>query len=320
MQAWEWALELRTELREFWLSDVGQRFGQGWSAYRSPLAQTYKTEPVHVIESMKLAIASPFYVTDEMTDLLIHAAETFPPTEFQATDLPLDAGFVLFAKPIPTIDVHHKPVPWRAFSWGLAGRTDDPSVTAGVHIAIYDHREEREGGAYWDEELMARVPQSSTLMLTHETPWAFGHSVGAKWTPGTLGNEGVEISEEAIDSALKMLNTIHAFWLLCWQRIGVPMNMQAGRQVRRRAQRTDPSNRPIPDVRVITLRRPKLKPTDEHRGGGVEYSHRFYVNGHWRRQWYPSEQRHKPKWIHGYVKGPEDRPFRGKDVTFLWRR
>src|SRR4030095_5715783 len=102
MQAWEWALELRTELEEFWRSPVGQRFGQGWSNVR------VRTDmpPIQAIELWKLPIANPFFVTEEMTDLLIHAAATFPETEFRPMDLPLEAGFVYFAKPIPTIDIH----------------------------------------------------------------------------------------------------------------------------------------------------------------------------------------------------------------------
>lgn len=96
---------------------------------------------------------------------------------------------------------------------------------------------------------------------------------------------------------------------------------KATRPVRKRAMSAMP-DRPIPDVRVITLRR--YREDSDHEvdpeARGREYSHRFIVNAFWRRQWYPSEQRHKPKWIAPYVKGPKNKPLIIKDTAYLWRR
>lgn len=48
------------------------------------------------------------------------------------------------------------------------------------------------------------------------------------------------------------------------------------------------------------------------------YSTRWVVRGHWRRHWYPSEQRHHPKWISTYIAGPEGAPITPSDkVTVL---
>ncbi|WP_143542785.1 hypothetical protein [Rhodococcus qingshengii] len=48
------------------------------------------------------------------------------------------------------------------------------------------------------------------------------------------------------------------------------------------------------------------------------YSHRWTVRGHWKRQWYPSEQRHHPIWISTYIAGPEGAPIKTSDkVTLL---
>jgi hypothetical protein len=317
MQAWEWALELRNELEEFWLSPVGQRFGRGWTNVR--IQRDQNMPPIQQIEAIKLPIAAPFYVTTEMTDLLIHAAETFPETEFRPEDLPLEAGFVYFAKPIPTIDIHLKPVPWRAFSWGTAYDDDGPW---GVHLAIYDHRDERSVGAYApDEEDIGLHDIMPTLGLNHETTWRFGKTMkNAEWGPGTIYNQDTPIPKEAQESGTQMMQTIHAFWLLCWQKIAVPQAQTASRGVRRRTERAFPG-RPIPEVRVVTLRRPKERPEGmPDRPGGREYSHRWWVNGFWRRQWYSSEGRHKPKYIEAHVRGPKDKPLVVKETTYLWRR
>jgi hypothetical protein len=52
--------------------------------------------------------------------------------------------------------------------------------------------------------------------------------------------------------------------------------------------------------------------------GSRNYSHQWIVRGHWRRQWYRSQQRHVPIWITEHVAGPDDKPFKASDkVTIL---
>lgn len=48
----------------------------------------------------------------------------------------------------------------------------------------------------------------------------------------------------------------------------------------------------------------------------VEWSHRWMVRPHWRKQWYPSLQQHKLKYIHPYIKGPEDKELVLKPIFF----
>lgn len=64
-------------------------------------------------------------------------------------------------------------------------------------------------------------------------------------------------------------------------------------------------------ITYLSLRR--SHGTTPRAGGGREYQHRWVVRGHWRRQWYPSEGRHKPKWIMDYIAGPEDAPLLLRD-------
>lgn len=42
----------------------------------------------------------------------------------------------------------------------------------------------------------------------------------------------------------------------------------------------------------------------------VDWSCQWIVRGHWRNQWYPSEGRHKQRYVPPYVKGPPDKPLR----------
>jgi len=321
MQAWEYALELRTELEEWWLSERGRSFGKRWH-YARTASSSLAQQPITVdeVELRKLPVAAPFFVTDEMVDLLEHAAATFPNTPLHPVDLPLDTGFVLLGRSVNVLDMHMNPLPVRAFTWGLTTGTN-PSEANGVHFSVYAHQSddaEREAA----NKAVGMKDFFPTLSLLHDAAWKFGteYASAEGWTPGTVWNQGKEIPLESIQSAIHMMKTIHTFWMLSQQRIGESGSRYASRPVRRRIERSFP-NRPIPEVRVITLRRRRL-PThaDEEVGTGREYSHRWWVNSHWRRQWYPSENRHKPKFIEGYVKGPEDKPFQRKDTAYVWRR
>jgi len=321
MQAWEYALELRTELEEWWASPRGRSFGARWHHIRAADTKLKRAAmDMAEIELRKLPVAAPFFVTDEMVDLLEHAAETFPNTPLLAVDLPIDCGFVLLGRSISVIDTHRKPLPVRAFTWGLAAGAN-PAEATGVHFAVYAHktddleRAEADKAAGMDDFF-------PTLSLLHDSGWSFGmeYATAEGWTPGTVFTQGMEIPVESIQSAIHMMKVIHTFWMLSQQRIGDSTPQRASRGLRRRMERSFP-NRPIPEVRVITLRRRRPpRHGDEHVGGGREYTHRWWVNGFWRRQWYPSESRHKPKYIEGHIRGPEDKPFQQKDTAYIWRR
>lgn len=317
MQAWEMALELREETRKFWESEVGQRFSQHWSDSRAVHSSVRRSQEVGMSERIKLSVAAPFYVTKEMVDLVEHAAKTFPVTPLHQSDLMVDTGFVVFGRSIPTIDLQLKPLPWRAFAWGLAQDARTLENAVGIHLTVYAHKDDDPQRAAED----FGMDYFTTLSLTHETGWTFGTDYTGRenWKPGMAHNEDIEIPDEALESGQHMMKVMHSFFLLSQQRIGQTDSMQVSRGTRRRYQRD--TNRPIPDVRVVTLRRRRQRiEAGEHMGGGREYSHRWWVNGHWRRQWYESEGRHKPKFIEGYVKGPDHLPFQPKDTTYLWRR
>lgn len=84
-----------------------------------------------------------------------------------------------------------------------------------------------------------------------------------------------------------------------------------GRSDRRRLAK---SGREEPLVHVARLRsaaRQAVKSEEQSRLSNRAYAHRWWVSGHFRAQWYPSLQAHRVVWIAPYVKGPEDKPFKG---------
>jgi len=66
---------------------------------------------------------------------------------------------------------------------------------------------------------------------------------------------------------------------------------------------------PLPDVSVIDLRRPTTEGAGEPTGRRYD-RHRWWVTGHVRQQWYPSEKAHRLIYVQPHLKGPPDAPLK----------
>lgn len=68
---------------------------------------------------------------------------------------------------------------------------------------------------------------------------------------------------------------------------------------------------------VVRLRRATVQASAIDRIGHepVEWSCRWLVRGHWRKQYFPSRGTNVPVWIHPHIKGPEDKPMRTPKPT-----
>lgn len=105
-----------------------------------------------------------------------------------------------------------------------------------------------------------------------------------------------------------------ALWRLMQQRLTSVTEEEAPRQIRRQLERR---NRPTRRVTVVTLRHAPTPPGEER---DVQWSHRWLVRGHWRKQPYKDpdtgETFHRYIYIHGYVKGPEGAPLLIRDKVY----
>jgi hypothetical protein len=64
-------------------------------------------------------------------------------------------------------------------------------------------------------------------------------------------------------------------------------------------------------IQIVYLRCREQHPTlQDGSPNPVDWSCQWLVQGHWRNQYHPSDQSHKPMFIQSYVKGPEDKPFK----------
>jgi hypothetical protein len=78
-----------------------------------------------------------------------------------------------------------------------------------------------------------------------------------------------------------------------------------------------------PKISLINLRRvrrPTSTAATATEAKQVNWTCRWKVHTHWRKQWYPSISMHRPKLIVEYEKGPEDKPFRETDRVYRVRR
>lgn len=99
-------------------------------------------------------------------------------------------------------------------------------------------------------------------------------------------------------------------FLFLHQRIVARERVRPLRSARRRMARANGDD--LADLNIIVLRRVERRHVDldSEDSEVIEWSCRWTVRGHWRQQWYPSVQLHRPKWITAHVKGPDDKPLR----------
>jgi hypothetical protein len=179
-----------------------------------------------------------------------------------------------------------------------------------------------ESGMWWTWETEWSDPQDPTVntqgVLLHPLPAlnrpgelyrsafaatqlqtdADGHAVVR---PGLLGRFGDCYPEDfGAESAYELIARFLAFLNSSY----IPEEeSSARRKARRWAERQGIPDLMADSVRFVLLRR---QPRDRHKSIGAEreHQHRWLVSGHFRIQWYPSEQTHKVVWIAHYVKGP----------------
>jgi hypothetical protein len=98
------------------------------------------------------------------------------------------------------------------------------------------------------------------------------------------------------------------------QTLAQTTEVHVDRAARKRLRRL--GQEPTP-VRVIELRRPAHSGSGD---GSREFHHQWIVRGHWRQQWYPAREVHRPVWIAPHIKGPEGAPLIGGEKVYAWKR
>lgn len=326
---------IRDELSE-WLLRAGPAVYEGAiragkQNMKPPTNPTRGAAILAAEEIRRLASAELFFVSADMTDLAVAAAKSLPAFSLMPEDLPSPSGFVLFQRPIVTSrtdawslppqedgsllggDVQIVAASWS--HWDGGGQLDWPM--GGAWITFFDDRDSTiETGvkqgiirAEQVDMIRRRLPR---VGLANEVQTPFS---AVPRPVSVAGAPPVNQDELTDDGMHRWVGVLKATWLLMQQPIASVTVAANDRAARRRYER---QAKPVPLVRIITLRRP-ANPS----GSGEndrEYHHQWVVRGHWRQQWYASRNVHRPVWIAPHVKGPEGAPMLGGERVYSWSR
>jgi len=282
---WLQALEVKYDLLAWWRSPRGYDFTEYClnNFGSTDWRNKWSAEKLIGISSGHVEHGQPYWVSKDMVQLLMQVAPRIEVQELLPTDLPTPTGFVLFEEPIIVKDFRGAEINMHILAWGPANTKAGP----GVSLSLYSDIDS---------------------MDPYGTPYAMRELWG--WEYGVLE------MEPAMMAFWKLMS---AMWTLMQQRIAVntkgPMNKKTAKRLARRG--IDPYA--IPQVQVITLRRTSVQ-SDHSIHREVEWSHRWLVDAHWRKQWYPSIQGHRQILILPYMKGPADKPIVTKEKVIQWVR
>lgn len=277
-------------------------------------------------EVRRLAHADLYFVSGDMADLAVAAATSLPAFTLMPEDLPSPSGLIVFERPLTTFDE----APWHlgadipagelavtAASWSHWSGGNPDWKLGGVWITFYTDRD----SAIASGIKMGMYDQSRAELVRRSSPrLLLDNEVQAPFTPEPVGVSigGAEpvAQDTAPETGLhRWVGVLKTTWLLMQQPMVDVVATATDRAARRRYERLE---KPVPLVRTIRLRRP----ANPHGSGETdrEYHHRWIVRGHWRQQWFPARQVHRPIWIAPHVKGPEDAPLLGGEKVYAWMR
>jgi hypothetical protein len=266
--------------------------------------------------------AYAYRVTEEMSDLVLHAASVLEDEDTIDLSLPpTGCGIVRFDKPLPLIDARGKTMLIHWATWGPATVVmEDGGTLAGLMTSTWNDLDDPDEVAVQMFREAEERGQSEEGLRRELGRWTIcGVSI---MEPGaTLGPPTVSLNEHHTariaaegDTPQAYTNIdryMHALWLLLNQTIVTTEEEPVASAFRRRALKKNLPGR----VTVIRLRRSS---NTSHAGEShVEWSHRWIVRGHWR--WAPcgpGRTQRRRIWIHSHIRGPEGLPLIVTDKVY----
>jgi hypothetical protein len=274
---------------------------------------------------------------EDCCEFLSAASSSLPAAVgFRAEDCPFEAGFAMLARPLPLgsppnhffYGMDFAGFFWRAYEPGL--------VVDGLLGYPTDPKWQKEIASQATRQVSAAHPEADQEQFRSSVTRYLQASAGRKVTPlgyggltwGDVIDYDYEIQLEHVQGKPTrgaigaqrpdMLLLFRRLWTL-WAIIRGEMGINATRSglprpARRRLGRAGYGD--IQTVTICTLPRPSREEAGGS-AGGVNWTHRWIVSGHWCNHWWPKQQVHKPRWISPYVKGPGDKPLVMKERRFV---
>lgn len=257
---------------------------------------------MQAFERMRVEQSQLYYVSPEMTALVSIAGRSLPDFNVEAEDMPSPEGLIVFGAPLDTgltspSFAEGRTVGIAAIVWSLL-----KSINGALWLSFYAARNEVANALPADSEGSPVAGQRLIYLFGTEAAWGLQLGDSAAPEPGSH----FDIAGRALKSA----------WLLMNQPLAEMSEVEPDRAARKRLRRAGQEPKP---VRVIELRRPKHTGTGTGESGR-EYQHQWIVRGHWRQQWYPAREVHRPVWIAPHIKGPEGAPLIGGEKVYALKR
>jgi hypothetical protein len=315
--------EVRAEMAA-WMLKSGPQFFEGCiKAGKMPVRPEMGSDSacgsyLAKAEAHRLKSADLFWVDAAMTELTIAASASMPEFSLMPEDLPARSGLILFEKPIrqmessddfadhvyvraATWEIVSGSMPWDVWvSWYTDSTMNVESIDL-LRLAAYLGSSTSKA-----ERDKIRIRQAMPALS-----YDFEEMLSFSAVPLAMRNA---FTGEIMKSSAYPLKELITAWTLMQQPMVKASDAEFDRASRRRLQKAGIEPKP---VRVISLRRP-TSTAGERGESGREYHHKWIVRGHWRQQWYPSREVHRPVWIAPHVKGPEDAPLLGGDKVYSW--
>ena len=221
--------------------------------------------------------ADTYYISEEIADVLVGGFETLPRTPLGEVRPNSLYGWAFFQRPIACPFPTPFGQKWEVngLAWGPFGR-DSGGLNLGVFV---------------------RSPQSSHLPCSGMISWPWESG----W--GRTGEEETQAGRGLTDWVRKLAFSFFAF---IRQECVSIQAAPASRPIRRHLPQGYIAE---PVIKIIQLRR-RSPATNGGKSQSRDYSYRWLVRGHWRNQFYPRSQSHRPRFIPAYVKGPDDKPLK----------
>lgn len=251
-----------------------------------------------------LQLGAPYAWAWQICELIELSAPTIPPWNLRTTDLVTPNGFAWFDEPLPLEDPYGTKAGKGNSSngaYGLSGRymvgfcwlSDADAIW--VYSLYTGNRVIMQGGHEF----------GGAARLGRAFRWSFGRPIREM----VLG----ALDERHAPRIYRELDYLSACFLFLTQRV---VRVQRQPTPLRRPQAVGPRRlEPQPIVRAVQLRRIASGPPSDTPAERVAWSHRWLVSAHWRQQFYPATQDHRPVLILPYVKGPEEKPLKPPPTT-----
>jgi hypothetical protein len=235
---------------------------------------------VHVRAQLAAGLdaARLYWIDDEFTDLVRHAAASLPPTPFTAADAPAPHGLLAWAQPVG----HHTDHVGASWSSGPDG----------TRIVSY-------------RSVGAGLPPAALQRLREQVGWLVPRDTDA-------------LQPNQIVDAANPASTLIAAWLLIGQKLAETTPVSIDRSIRkayRRAGRAEPDVRLV-RIRGTAIPAPRRGEQAAGKPSGREYHYRWWVRGHWRHQPYgPGRAQRRLIYIDPQIRGPQHKPIKANTTV-----